>query len=304
MKHLKLFKSFGINEANGGGIPPLNIEFGSTFKSGQYKPDQNAVKSKIEGELKPWIKNAKSKNAKMSGIKIVISAGESQVTNPEGFEEKGSLASARQKQLYSTLNNIKKNDPYLKEVEFVFKKGKVDIGETKYTKGVDDPRDKKYEEEQYVNVVVDAIADIVEQACKLIIPKKQYSQGEESNNWIVPEFNKKKFNIPGKGKFNLFVDAFAVPDRVVIEYNDKTYDSGYFSRLFKSGKTHDWKANGKKMSEEDFNTELSKVLGEEIKIQDRKFEVNFEKVDGVDDIYITVYAPLDKTILSMKGGCK
>jgi hypothetical protein len=81
-------------------FPLTNL--GDKFEYGKY--DSPSVKLAIE-QLKPQIEEF-IKKSDSSNFTINISAGESQVTNPKGFETKGSLALAR-------ANSVKK---YFEEI--------------------------------------------------------------------------------------------------------------------------------------------------------------------------------------------
>ena len=65
-------------------------------------------------------------------LKVVIVAGESQVTNPKGFEQKGSLAKARAQQVEYIINKLGFNKVTTETV----------VGTTPYQKG-DDANDPK-----------------------------------------------------------------------------------------------------------------------------------------------------------------
>ena len=140
---------------------PINTTFpvqnvGDNFAYGQV--DSPNVKSKIislKPQIDKFIKDDGGKN-----FLITITAGESKVTNPKGFEEKGSLALAR-------ANSVK---GYFEEVfQDLIKNGvlnikvptdvsQVSLGKTLYdkTKGdINNPDKKKlYNDEQFVRFTI------------------------------------------------------------------------------------------------------------------------------------------------------
>ena len=80
-------------------------------------------------DIKSW---TKGKN--LNNFKIVVTAGESQVPNPQGFEKKGSLAEARAKVVRDLVKNLG-----IDKIDIVTK-----VGDTPYKKGndVNDPKFK------------------------------------------------------------------------------------------------------------------------------------------------------------------
>jgi hypothetical protein len=219
-------------------------KLGDKFEYGKY--DSASVKSAIE-QLKPQIENF-IKNSDSSNFTINISAGESQVTNPKGFETRGSLALAR-------ANSVKK---YFEEIfPDLIKNGviviksptsvkEVQIGETPYggpgSGDFKDPVKKaKYDQEQFVNF------DLVGSGSKTTTTTKTKSfcnvkplesaggslSADKDFTQVVP------WNI-GKGEGNLFLsyDTFHMPDIIYFEYNGKTYGDTSFRG---NGRTPDYR---------------------------------------------------------------
>ena len=132
-------------------FPITNL--GDKFEFGKYESE--TVKKSLS-DLKPQIEKF-IKDSDSSKFTVNISAGESQVTNPKGFEEKGSLALAR-------ANSIKK---YFEELfPDLIKQGiliinapksvsEVAIGKTPYNRlqsqSFKEKYAKEYSKEQFVN---------------------------------------------------------------------------------------------------------------------------------------------------------
>lgn len=190
------------------------------FPSGQYESEK--VKNLI-ASAKSSIEEFIKKNGGKKFI-ITIDAGESQVTNPKGFETKGSLALAR-------ANSVKK---YFSEIfpdliengTLVFKiptdVSQVKIGETPYKRG-DDKNDKRYRAEQFVKFIIRGAGKStnINQICSWNW-KKAEGQGEASKNYITT-------NELVSGTGELKIGTGNIPDRMIV-INDKgliTQDTGY-----------------------------------------------------------------------------
>lgn len=213
-------------------FPKINL--GDNFEYGKYQSEN--AKQKIL-DLKPKIEEF-IKNSDFSKFLINISAGESQVKNPKGFETPGSLALAR-------ANEIKK---YFQEVfPDLIKKGvliinspqkvtDVKIGETPYGGKDSGDRDnvekvKKYKEEQFVDfdITGEGSKEVkVEKSKYLCNTKPQESQGGYLNadvnyTQVVPwELGK------GEGEIYLWLDTITMPDILYFEYNGETFGHSLF----------------------------------------------------------------------------
>ena len=110
-----------------------SFNFGENFSSGKTSLTNKESLVKNINDIKEWTKGKNLKN-----FKIVITAGESQVTNPQGFENKGSLAQARAKVVKDLVSNLG-----FGEIDIETK-----VGETPYKKG-DDVNDPKFKAEQF-----------------------------------------------------------------------------------------------------------------------------------------------------------
>jgi hypothetical protein len=139
------------------------------FESGQYKLVANSQLNDIIKQIKSFISGYD-----MNNVVLNISAGESQVPNPKGFEEKGSLASARAKELK---NYLEKNlDTKVSNIE-------TKIGDTPWdkSKGKDHP---DYKEEQFVNLDVD-LKGLAPKPKIMIVDKPMYGQNASGDKTFV-----------------------------------------------------------------------------------------------------------------------
>lgn len=187
------------------------INFTDNFESGKIELSKSGDLATQLKDLENWLVG---KDA--AKFKIIITAGESQVTNPKGYEEEGSLAQARAKVVEKEIkafgfNNIQIDKP--------------EIGKTPYKPG-DDKNDPRYKEEQFVTVNIVADNSI----CSMQPIKGKGSQGEASKGYVTAtEY------LSGKG--NLEMDTGTIPDRmVVLDANGKiTHDTGYIATKKKPG---------------------------------------------------------------------
>lgn len=192
----------------------FKVKFDQTFASGQAALINKQQLLDNISELQDWIKGKNVNN-----FKVVIVAGESQVTNPKGFEHRGSLAKARAQQVERIVSKLG------------FNKIDTDIrmGTTPYKQG-DDPNDPRYTAEQFVtiNIVVD------NDVCSMDPIDGGGKKGTAANDYITST----NF-ISGKGY--LLMDTGQVPDRlVVLDANGNVkQDTGYVTT--QASKYKDWK---------------------------------------------------------------
>lgn len=123
--------------------------FGDNFESGQYQLSPK-FKESMKYKIAKLVEFVKEKNLK--NFKIVITPGESQVTNQPGFERQGSLAEARAHSLEDFLNQTlpRMLNGYSPKIEVT----KPVIGKTPYDKTKDKKDDQRYKNEQFVKVSV------------------------------------------------------------------------------------------------------------------------------------------------------
>ena len=230
-------------------------QLGDKFEFGQY--DSPNVKTTIES-LKPQIESfIKDSDSREFTVNIV--AGESQVTNPKGFETKGSLALAR-------ANSVKK---YLQEIfPDLIKNGvlkivsptdvsQVKIGETPYggPKSGDNKNPEKiklYKNEQFVNfnIVGGGTKNVTNTTTtNLICDFVTTADGGVSSpqyDFLYNFDNKKRripvSDLPDGSKIRIIFNTYFVPDLLTIQMGDFSYNSGFIGN-------------------QEFETELATILG-------------------------------------------
>jgi len=191
---------------------------GDTFDYGKYESEKaktaiNSMKPKID----EFINTSESSN-----FIVTINAGESQVTNPKGFEEQGSLARARAEQIKKYFEEIFADQ--IKNGKMVVKVGDVKVGTTPYTKGDQTKPDlmKKYKQEQFIYYDITGTGETrkpfdfckggkKDQRGKFIPSKKMFT---EMTDWNLGY---------GEGQFYLYSDALTMPDILYFEYDGVTF---------------------------------------------------------------------------------
>ena len=129
-------------------VTPFTVDFGNGFESGQFKMSPN-YEQIVNGKVQQILDYIKGKNLK--DFKIVITPGESQVTNQPPFQEKGSLATARATELKNYLTPI-----FQKSVStpIVIEISKPIIGQTPWDPKTSKKDDPKYKTEQFVRASI------------------------------------------------------------------------------------------------------------------------------------------------------
>ena len=207
-------------------FPTQNI--GNQFKFGEYQSD--VVKNSIEA-LKPKIEEFIKKSGGNEFI-VNISAGESNVTNPKGFEKKGSLALVRANSVKQYFQEI---FPELIEngtliIEVPKDVSQVVLGKTPYDKTKGDSKNpeliKLYKQEQFVNFDIKGTGEVrdsdSQNICQWPGRNIKAGQGEERYDYVLT--NEKLF---GKGVITF--DTGSIPDRLIVtnKNNVITQDTGY-----------------------------------------------------------------------------
>lgn len=191
----------GEKAAKGDPTAVKTVDFSQTFASGQSEiVNKQVILTKVS-DLKKWISNNKTKP-----FKIVITASESRVPNPEGFEQ-GELAQARGEALKAVVDNLGAQDVEIKTLVG----GPAWDGKNK--------DDAKYTKHQYIKVQI--VID-TESICSLSKISKEGEQGNSANNFrTYDEY------LNGDGSITLHTGT--IPDRmVVLDENGRiTHDTGY-----------------------------------------------------------------------------
>tara|TARA_R110000868_G_scaffold82871_3_gene233823 strand:+ start:2124 stop:3329 length:1206 start_codon:yes stop_codon:yes gene_type:complete len=192
-----------------------SLDFSETFKSGATSlQNSEAIKEKIAG-LKKWADDNKGTN-----YKITIVAGESNVTNPTGYEQKGSLAKARAEMIKQLVGQVVT--------------GPIDIqvvkGTEKYVKGKDKADDPKYTREQFIRIDISVEADDL---CSFAPKEKDIKQGTAATQYVT-------FNKVVSGEGDVTISPGQIPDRLVILDGNGNVkgDTGYVTT--ERSKHRDW----------------------------------------------------------------
>ena len=193
-----------------------------------YKSD--TVKKSIE-DLKPKILKFIADNKNSSQFTLSISAGESQMTNPEEFKTPGGLALARANVVRDYVNEIFSDLISSKKliISSPSSVSEVKIGKTPYKGLTQDQRNSNadlYKSEQFVNIDLSGTGSKIikgKDETKTYCGKSINSQGFA----LLPQDGyvyKQKVDLgPGAGKITIELNAIDVPDILYIEYNGKTY---------------------------------------------------------------------------------
>jgi len=206
---------------------PNRIPQGGTIEA-LYKSD--LVKKNI-ADLKPKIEQFIKDNPEQTKFVLTISAGESQVTNPDKFKTPGSLALARANAVKDYVNETFADLIKSGKLTISFPKDEKDvkIGATEY-KGLN-PEQRKanadaYKTEQFVDMDLKGAGQKTEKG-KDIVRTYCGKKVESTGTALLPQEGYTKRDVvelgPGEGKMTIKLDALQVPDILYIEYNGKTY---------------------------------------------------------------------------------
>lgn len=197
----------------------VELNFSNTFPSGQY--DERYIKmDEFNTKLEPILNFIKTHPKNQ--IEINVTGGESQVTNPKGFEEKGSLAKKRSQVISDKIKEILQSKVDLGNIKFTV--GEPVIGQTPYQKG-DDPNKQEYTNEQFIKVTISVVGEKEKPNwCSRYLESKGV-KGDPTNGFTA---KRDVFAVNGDvGKIRMVFDSYTVPDMFVVQYAGKTYHSGF-----------------------------------------------------------------------------
>lgn len=184
--------------------------YGSLFDLGKYQDDSGKIKQAIEQDKEAVVNFINSQDFANFTAKII--AGESQVTNPAQFKQKGSLALARAKTVYDILTDVYSDLINAGQIKIVMPSlGEVVIGKTPYKPGdQNDPAKlEKYKQEQYVSMNLQGSGKTLK--CNSPLPVK----GQQG---VAPNFEfiyNEELRLNPKIKGISYV-AYTIPDRPII----------------------------------------------------------------------------------------
>lgn len=205
---------------------PINL--GDNFEYGKF--DSQTAKSKIKQE-EPKIREFIKNNPQENSFVVNITAGESQVTNPKGFEVKGSLALKRAKTVKRYFEEIFPDliKSGVLTVNVPNTVDEVSIGQTEYKKGGQDLNDetkkKKYKEEQFVKFELQGKGiSLKTEFCKTQFNSVGGFLTSQANYTAVVDVDLGR----GEGNFTVSGNTFQMPDILYFHYNGKSIGSSVF----------------------------------------------------------------------------
>ena len=199
--------------------------YGSLFDLGKYQDESGKIKQAIEQDKQAVVDFINSQDFANFTAKII--AGESQVTNPANFKQKGSLALARAKTVYDILNDVYSDLINSNQLKIVMPTiGEVVIGKTPYKTGdQNDPTKlEQYKKEQYVSMNLQGSGETLK--CDTPLPVK-------GRQGVAPDFEfiyDKQLRLNRKIKGISYV-AFTIPDRpIMVNSRGEKTSPPYFVR--------------------------------------------------------------------------
>jgi hypothetical protein len=216
---VKIVKNL-ITENTASDTNRLEVNFSGTFPSGQFDEKYLNV-SEFKKNMSTILEFVKTHPD--AEIEINVIGGESQVKNPKGFEEKGSLAKKRCQIISSKIKeSLELNHINLETIQF--KVAQPVIGSTPYQRG-DDVHRNEYTNEQFIKVVISVVAEDAQPSWCSSQDEGTGRQGDP-NNGFVSDY--KRYDLKGDvGSIILKFDPVEVPDMFVVRYNNQTYNTGF-----------------------------------------------------------------------------
>ena len=199
--------------------------YGSLFDLGKYQDDSGKIRQAIEKDKQAVVNFINSQDFANFTAKII--AGESQVTNPANFKQKGSLALARAKTVYDILNDVYSDLIKMGQLKIVMPTiGEVVIGKTPYKTGDQNDPSKleQYKKEQYVSMNLQGKGETLK--CNTPLPVK-------GRQGVAPDFEfiyDEQLRLNEKIKGISYV-AFTIPDRpIMVNSRGEKTSPPYFVR--------------------------------------------------------------------------
>jgi hypothetical protein len=198
----------------------LDINFTSTFPSGQFDEkyiNASEFKNKMDA-IYHFIQSFQN-----TKLEITVVGGESQVTNPKEFPEKGSLATKRCQIISQKIKeSLQMNHVDLQNI--TFKVGQPVIGSTPYKKG-DNPNQQAYTNEQFIRVTISVVGEDAPPTWCNAADSGSGNVGNPQNGFVA---DYKRYDLKGDvGSIVLKFDPVVVPDMFVVRYDNQTYNTGF-----------------------------------------------------------------------------
>ena len=199
--------------------------YGSLFDLGKYQDESGKIRQAIEKDKQSVVDFMNSQDK--ASFTAKIGAGESQVTNPAEFKQKGSLALARAKTVSEILTDVYSDLINKGQLEIVTPSlGEVVIGKTPYKTGDQNDPSKleQYKKEQYVSMNLQGKGETLK--CNTPLPVK-------GRQGVAPDFEfiyDEQLKLNSKIKGISYV-AFTIPDRpIIINSKGEKTSPPYFVR--------------------------------------------------------------------------
>jgi hypothetical protein len=199
--------------------------YGSLFDLGKYQDESGKIRQAIEKDKQSIVDFMNSQDK--ASFTAKIDAGESLVTNPVEFKQKGSLALARAKTIFGILNDVYADLIADKKLKIVMPNiGEVVIGKTPYKSGDQNDPSKleQYKKEQYVSMSLEGQGKTLK--CNTPLPVK-------GRQGVAPDFEfvyNEELLLNAKIKGISYV-AFTIPDRpIMVNSRGEKTSPPYFVR--------------------------------------------------------------------------
>jgi hypothetical protein len=199
--------------------------YGSLFDLGKYQDESGKIRQAIEKDKQSVVDFMNSQDR--ASFTAKIGAGESQVTNPAEFKQKGSLALARAKTVSEILTDVYSDLINKGRLDIVMPSlGEVVIGKTPYKTGDQNDPSKleQYKKEQYVSMNLQGKGETLK--CNTPLPVK-------GRQGVAPDFEfiyDEQLKLNSKIKGISYV-AFTIPDRpIIINSKGEKTSPPYFVR--------------------------------------------------------------------------
>ena len=197
--------------------------YGSLFDLGKYQDESGKIRQAIEKDKQSIVDFMNSQDK--ASFTAKIDAGESMVTNPPEFKQKGSLALARAKTIVGILNDVYADLIADKKLKIVTPNiGEVAIGKTPYKPGDQNDPSKleQYKKEQYVSMSLEGQGKTLK--CNTPLSVK-------GTKGMAPDFEfvyKEELLLNAKIK-GVKYQAYTIPDRpILIDETGKRVSPPFF----------------------------------------------------------------------------
>lgn len=216
-------------------FPKTNLQ--NLFSMGQI--DSNKLRPEIEAlrpKIEEFIKSAGGKKFNLN-----ITAGESQITNPKGYEQKGSLALARANTVKKYFGEVFKDliDQGVLKVNTPTSVEDVSIGPTEYKSQSISKNDKnhqfyldnkeKYDQEQFVSFTIDGtgVKETKSYVCDYSAQGSGGYAKKDDDFMLFPPKTLDVSKLPDGTKIKFSLVSHTIPDLMIINAGGNVYSTGW-----------------------------------------------------------------------------